>query len=123
MRVVLYAQDFEPITIIELEPWAVDYLREHRSVRLAVETPPPTSPCNGLSNYMTFGPDMRQVEIRAETIRFYGRDEHMMLFTRNEASAMLLKAAFLPGQRVALQAAERDAFARGFLSALGRIGR
>ena len=64
---------------------------------------------------------LKTVEIFAERIVRRGR-EHMMLFTRDEESALLLKCAFLPGQQAGLQKREREAFVRGFLEALANVG-
>lgn len=119
MRVVLYADDMEPITVIELSALAEGYLNERGIVRLAVMLPPMLSvleaqqaPARG---------DCKTVTIFAERFVRHGRD-HMMLFTRDEESALLLKCAFLPGRRAGLQEREREAFARGFLAALARVG-
>ena len=56
--------------------------------------------------------------------RFIRRgQEYMMLVTRDEENALLLKCAFLPGQQAGLQERERTAFTRGFLDALARVGK
>jgi hypothetical protein len=119
MRVVLYADDMEPITVIELSALAEGYLNERGMVRLAVQMPAMLSvlaarQAPGLD-------DLRIVTIFAERFIRHGH-EHMMLFTRDEESALLLKSAFLPGQQAELQERERTAFARGFLEALARVG-
>ena len=116
MRVVLYAEDFEPITVIELTEFAVGHLQTHGAVRLAVPSPvqylsAPLSPSNL---------HLAIVTIRAEKLRRAGRN-HMMLFTGDEESALMLKSAFLPGQRKDVQSAQKQAFAQGFLSALSRL--
>lgn len=43
------------------------------------------------------------------------------LFTRQEAEAMLLRSAYLPGQRHQLAEDERKAFGRGVLAALNLL--
>jgi hypothetical protein len=117
-RVVLYADDMEPITVLELEDRVMHYLSEVGSVKLAVLSPPQflhhTSAVSEIER-------PRIVRIVAEKIRRHG-NEHFMLFTHDEESALLLKAAFLPGQRSALQDEQRTAFASGFLNALQRMG-
>lgn len=120
MRHVLYAEDFEPITILELTPLAVNYLMEQGRVRLAVDTPPQLVSRGG--PFPVFMDAYRVVNIHAECIYRHGY-EHMLLFTRDEESALLLKATFLPGQRSALKEREREAFAKGFLKAVDMIGR
>lgn len=119
MRVVLYADDMEPITVIDLPALAEVYLNERGMVLLAVMLPPMLSVI--AAQHPPGRDSIKTVEIFAERIVRHGR-EHMMLFTRDEESALLLKCAFLPGQQAGLQERERDAFARGFLDALARIG-
>lgn len=119
MRAVLYADDMEPITVVDLPARAEQYLRERGAVRLAVMLPLRLSVVAALQPPAM--EDLRTVEIFAERFVRHGR-EHRMLFTRDEESALLLKCAFLPGQQVGLQERERVAFARGFLDALCRVG-
>lgn len=119
MRVVLYADDMEPITVIDLPTMADRYLNEHGMVRLAVLLPPMLSVLAAKQS-PKLG-DCKTVTIFGERLIRHGR-EHMMLFTRDEESALLLKCAFLPGQQAGLQEREREAFARGFLKALARVG-
>lgn len=118
MRAVLYATDLEPITVLSLEPWAIDYLRRWGIVRLHVipqiAAPPP--PLDDAHMEIT----MQTVTLRAERLR-RGRHETMMLFTDDDESALLLKAAFLPGQTRVLRDREAAAFAEGFLHAMTRL--
>lgn len=123
MRVVLYAHDMEPITILELSEWQHIFLQKHGTVRLAVRPPinlssisPDGLPLDELVPYMCW-----LVEITAEKLHRNG-EVHMMLFTHNEEQALLLKSAFLPGQRAALKEHERKAFAEGFLRAIQTLG-
>ena len=119
MRVVLYAHDMEPITVIDLPALAERYLNERGTVRLAVQLPM-------MLSFMAAQQAPVRDYCKTVTIfseRFIRRGcEHMMLFTRDEESALLLKCAFLPGQQAGLQEHERDAFARGFLGALEKLG-
>lgn len=117
MRVVLYAHDMEPITVLELSSWAYDFLKKHREVNLPCYSPIRTVPP---SEADAFDQKFWQVHITAETLHRHG-EQHMMLFTHNEEEALLLKAAFLPGQRSMLKEHERKAFANGFLLALSRL--
>lgn len=119
MRVVLYADDMEPITVIDLPALAEGYLSERGRARLAVMLPPMLSVLAAQQPPAQDG--IKTVEIFAERFIRHGR-EHMMLFTRDEESALLLKCAFLPGQNAGLQEREREAVARGFLKALAAVG-
>lgn len=119
MRVVLYADDMEPITVIDLPAMAEKYLNKHGMVKLAVMLPPLISFL--AASQTPIRDNCKTVTIFAEQFVRNGR-KHMMLFTRDEESALLLKCTFLPGQQAGLQERERTSFARGFLDALARIG-
>lgn len=125
MRAVLYAYDFEPITILELPPWAVAHLRQHQFVRLPVlvDIKPPIE--HGPGDQITIlPPNFHTVTIEAQPLARAGyAATGLMLFTRDEVSALLLKAAFLPGQQAALKHIRHEAFAQGFLDALFCLGR
>ena len=118
MRVVLYADDMEPITVIELSATAEEFLNKCGMVKLAVRVPPALPLLTEQQ-----APIVSDWIVRIFSERFvrHGR-EYRMLFTRDEESALLLKCAFLPGQQARLQEREREAFASGFLYALNRIG-
>ncbi len=120
MRVVLYADDMEPITVIELSEVAARFLGKNGMVQLPVMLPPPTSALDA-GPLQPWDHALRVVTIFAELLIRRDRP-HMMLFTNDEESALLLKCAFLPGQQAGLQERERQAFARGFLDALTRVG-
>ena len=116
-RVVLYADDFEPITVIDLSEFAWDMLNRLGYVRVPVESKPsvfsnPRPPMNDMLHIVT---------IKAEKL-VRGKESTLLLFTNDEESALMLKAAFLPGQRSALQDIEWNAFAYGFKMALKRMG-
>ena len=117
MRAVLYADDMEPITVIELSATSEGFLNKNGMVRLAVQLPPTLAFLTGQQEPMVSDWIVR---IFSERFVRHGR-EHRMLFTHDEESALLLKCAFLPGQQTILQERERAAFARGFLDALNRI--
>lgn len=117
MRAVLYTHDLEPITVLELKPWAWDFLERTGIVRLHVPMPPANTPWSG----PPVMEPLRIVTIQAERL-CRGSQEHLMLFTRDEESALLLESAFLPGQHRRVQDRERMAFAQGFLHALDLLG-
>lgn len=113
MQAVLYTQDMEPITVIELTEFMRHYLDQNGCVNIPILTPTPVS-CD--YHRIPDNIDFKQVHITGES--FWRRGErYMLLFTYDEESALLLKSVFLPGQRSTLQQHERNAFARGFTSA------
>lgn len=124
MRAVLYTPNLEPITVLQLQPWAAQYLREQGLVVLSVLEPVEFMPRRSVVApvYTT----LRTVTIRAETLR-YRRIETMLLITNDEESALLLESAFLPGQhrrvRELNDEAEGRGVMKGFLAAIDMLGR
>ena len=117
MRVVIYAMDFEPITIVELPGFAIDHIEKYGRVSIPVQSSPSLVPSIGHIDDVPF----KVVRIQAEKFRYHNYVQ-FMLFTPDEESAMLLKASFLPGQQATLQQRELNAFAAGFLAAIQRLG-
>jgi len=117
MRVVLYAHDFEPITVIELSTFVTDYLERYGRCSIAVPMPLLLDAMPSTTIRQTYP----RVDIIAERLRFH-RGDHLMLFTADEESALLLKSVFLPGQYRQLHSETRDAYARGFLAAITALG-
>lgn len=117
VRSVLYTEDFEPITVLELSSWAREYIEDRGSVVLQVMEP--------VMFRVSYEPIdqivCRQVRIWGEKFVRYGR-QTLMLFTADDENALLLKAAFLPGQRRELQDEKARSFAQGFLKALCALG-
>jgi hypothetical protein len=112
----------EPITVIELQPWAWQYLREQRSVRLAVHRPIAASCDPDAEDMPKFDMSMWIVHITAEVL-VRGKHTSLMLFTHDEEAALLLKSELLPGQHRDVQDREKAAMAKGFMSALNMLGK
>ena len=115
MQAVLYTNDFEPITVLDIPKWMWDRLMRGETIHIPVMRPfvfrsggyvPPID-CD----------DSIAVHITGELLHRKGK-RSLMLFTENDEHALLLRSDFLPGQRGELQIRERGAFARGFLDAL-----
>lgn len=123
MRRVLYTRDMEPITILETTPATERYLlREGIAILACYE---PIKLVTGPRQEQTLR--LRTVSIMAERLCLAwepARDHtrHLLLFTADEESAMLLKCAFLPGQQGALRDVEKDGFRRGFITAFMGLG-
>ena len=117
MKAVLYTEDMEPITVIDvplslwqqMERGLVVRFCIHNSPKLAANYTPPEKET------------MRYVQVFGEILERRGK-KHLMLFTRDEEFAMLLKAAFLPGQYGEVHARQRDARVQGFLQAIRNYG-
>lgn len=121
MKVVLYTEDMEPITVIELTEMARQYLDKYGRVRLAVYLPPMLSYISIQQN-PAYATNIKTVDIYAEKLIRKGISS-MMLFTGDEENALLLKSVFLPGQQSALNEHYREAFSKGFLEAVQLIGK
>lgn len=117
MEVVLYTDDMEPITVIDLPRGLCDMLDGGRMVHVAVQTP-----VNVAASVPPVFADTppKQVSIWAERFRRKGRD-HVFLFTRDEEVALLLKASFLPGQRREVQEEFKRGLAHGLSIAFGLL--
>lgn len=115
MRAVIYTFDFDPITVVEIEPNLYRHLEENLWLRLAVIKPLPSL----LAGRQPIAADFDDwiVNLKAEPFQIYGKHQ-LLIFTGDEESALLLKSAFLPGQQRELHSVANKAFARGFLKAL-----
>lgn len=117
VRAVLYTDDMEPITVLELSGQARHLIEKHGVVVLSVIE---SISCLDQAGWKC--PRPRKVAIRGEAFVRRGV-AHLMLFTQDEESALLLKSAFLPGQRRELADQRAQAFGEGFLRALMEVGR
>lgn len=115
-RVVLYSSlDGEPITVIDLPSGVLNALESHGVATLAVMEPPqftsaliPMSLCYN---------QPKTVDVWLERYQQNGKD-FPMIFTADEESALLLRAAFLPGQQGEVHRQRAQAYADGFMKAL-----
>lgn len=116
MRAVLYAYDLEPITVIDVPTWAQALMERHRYFALPIlEKLPPYPPIPDTTAEETR--PLRIVHIKCEKWCRNGWTR-WMLFTDDEESGLLLRAAFLPGQVGEVRRKQEQAFADGFWSAL-----
>ncbi|WP_333676823.1 hypothetical protein [Dyella sp.] len=106
----------QPITVFSLQPWAEKMLHDHQCLMLALKPPIPP---------VCYKPGDEDLSIRTWTVRIRAewiiKDglRHMLLFTGDEETALLLEAAFLPGQQRSLNDERRRAFVSGLFTALG----
>jgi hypothetical protein len=61
------------------------------------------------------------VEIQVQWIKLPNGAEKMILFTGDEEDAMLMRAAYLPGQMAGIQAETSLAFSRGVMHAIASL--
>ena len=112
MREVLYTDDLEPITVLELPPALSRLLDQHDRIRLpALDM---LSFAKVTADHM---PTWRTVAIRAEPLRLRGLTKRL-LFTADDESALLLRSVFLPGQQRAVNELKDRARGEGMLEML-----
>lgn len=120
MKTVLYTDDMEPITVVEIGPWATTLIERHGHVQFDIPEPLNLKAFTRQEPY--------PLELRLRMVTVYGEQfvrkgvRQMMLFTRDEENALLLQSAFLPRQQRAVNEGKAGAFARGFLQGLRAIG-
>jgi hypothetical protein len=98
MNVVIYTEDFEPITVIDLPVWLLEQMERVGAVRVAVMQPPRLT-------VSTEPPDYKQpqvVTIYCERLRWKDGTTKPVLITYDEELAMTLRPEWLPGQRQAV---------------------
>lgn len=118
MRVVIYEpENYEPITVIEVP---LRYMREiesgARSRELSFPAFPDLTVVMGPTTDLTF--NYKIVRLSFEPI-YKGRGRLMWLCTANDPeSALLLRAAFLPGQHGEVNRQIQGSFLRGLITAM-----
>lgn len=103
MNVVLYTRDMEPITVIDLPMWALQ-VGERRGM-VAVDVMPPLNP-KWLDPKENLLDHFRRVYLEFHRIRFHDKQSWLVTVDKDEL-ALLLKPAWLPGQRAKINKYER----------------
>ena len=102
MNVVLYTDDFEPITVLDLPLWLLEQLERQGEVRVAVLRP---VQFKELTNQVPVGsvegPEV--VTIYCEKLRWKDGTTKPILVTYDEELALSLRPDWLPGQRQVIQ--------------------
>lgn len=107
MNIVLYTEDLEPITILDLPLWLLEQMEKQGAVRVAVLRPLQFS--EGQVGKVPVGtvdmPDT--VTIYCEKLRWRDGKLKSILVTKDEELALMLRPDWLPGQRGAIQGYQR----------------
>jgi hypothetical protein len=102
MNVVLYTQDFEAITVLDLPVWLLERLEQQGSVRVAVLRPVQFMPPDkNIQVGMVEGPET--VTIYCEKLRWKDGSIKPILITYDEELALTLRPHWLPGQQASVQ--------------------
>lgn len=105
MNVVLYTQDFEPITVLDLPQWLLEQLERQGAVRVGVFRPVQFGAGDGVPVGSVEGPDV--VTIYCERLHWKDGTVKPILVTDDEELALTLKPEWLPGQRQRAQSYEK----------------
>ncbi|CAN7342720.1 hypothetical protein LJR074_001953 [Acidovorax sp. LjRoot74] len=118
MKVVLYTQDMEPITVFDLPMRALELGGALRYVDVAVVEEISLSPPGRVA--AMHEPTMHKVTLEFHKLRMPGGVESWIVTTRDEALALRLRPSWLPGQRGAINQYEQRirTLSEGLLAAL-----
>ncbi len=122
MNVVLYTQDMEPITVIDLPRWALELAGAERYVNVAaVEEASPSTPGSIAETELS----MHKVTLEFHVLRMPGGVKTWIVTTHDETLALRLRPSWLPGQRGAINQYERSirTLSEGLLAALSGLSR
>lgn len=93
MNVIIYSEDFEPITTIDLPLAVIDSAERNGGVALALK-----STAEGMPNI---------IYVTCHKIIWYDKTIKSVLVTKNEELALLLKPDWLVGQKAVIGAYQR----------------
>jgi hypothetical protein len=97
VKVVLYTEDFEPITVLDMPMWAIDRLQLGERIVLPQRTP--FELCPPYKNVVIRDvPQFKKVQIWGERLLWKGCCK-LVLVTNDETGALALDASWLPGQQ------------------------
>jgi hypothetical protein len=101
MNIVLYTQDFEPITVVDLPMWLLDAVEREGSVKVAVKRPITPDFISKVAVGSVEGPET--VTIEAKRLRWSDGDTKLIYVTKDDVLALTLKPEWLPGQVLQVQ--------------------
>lgn len=116
MDVVLYTEDLEPITIIDLPLWGLECAIKYGHFVIPVPScveKYDITPAVCMEQHKTVTVWVERFERKSRRSYF--------VFTKDEENALQLKAAFLPGQHKGVQEEYHRGFARGFITAIEKL--
>lgn len=97
MNVVLYTNNMEPITVLDLPQWLLEQLQRDGRVRIAVQAPLGLKITKEPINPKDF-PGLETVVIHLDQVEWRGETK-TVLVTDDEVLALRLRPQWLPGQR------------------------
>lgn len=100
MRTVIYSEDLEPITVINMPSNLYSALKSGNKVRINV--------------VKQVGGDISGVVDVTPLLGKVGEHDVLYPTTKNEMTALTLRSEFLPGQQATLQYMEKVAYTKGY---------
>jgi hypothetical protein len=101
MNVILYTQDFEPITVVDLPHWLLEAVEREGAVKVAVKRPITPDFIEQVAVGSVEGPET--VTIQAKRMQWNDGTIKPIYVTNDEVLALTLKPEWLPGQRMQVQ--------------------
>ena len=101
MNVILYTQDFEPITVVDLPHWLLEAVEREGAVKVAVKRPITPDFIERVAVGSVEGPET--VTIQAKRMQWNDGTIKPIYVTNDEVLALTLKPEWLPGQRMQVQ--------------------
>lgn len=118
MRTVIYdPQDFEPITVVEIDDRLLGQIERGEHPPRWTFAIPSWAPGPVPWDEHEIAHTIQQTTVYFERLR-YGDRSHWLVFAMDPPVALLLRSIFLAGQQNALQDVRDNAFAAGFLRGL-----
>jgi hypothetical protein len=100
MRVVLYTQDFEPVTVLELPLYILEEMERHGGARIAVVKPFENSEGEVDESLLN---ETNTLDLELHKLRWQDGTVRTILTTSNDELALTLRPDWLPGQVQAIQ--------------------
>jgi hypothetical protein len=101
MNTVLYTQDLEPITVVELPLWLLETAEREGAVKVSVKRPITPDFIEKVAVGTVEGPEC--VTIKPMRIRCFDGSVKVLYYTNDDELALTLKPEWLPGQRLQVQ--------------------
>ena len=105
MNVVIYTRDMEPITIVDLPLYCLEFGERLGVVRVAIEDEVPLIPPH--AGAVPKVPDLRTVSLMFTQVQMPGKRAWIIQALDDEL-ALLLRPSWLPGQRRKINEYERN---------------
>lgn len=101
MNIILYTQDFEPITVVDLPYWLLEALERDGAIKVAVKRPITPDFVERVAVGSVEGPET--ITIQVKRLRWHDGHIKPIYVTSDEVRALTLKPEWLPGQRLQVQ--------------------